>query len=384
MSTDAPLQGVPALVLGAGFGTRLRPLTEHIPKPAVPVLGRPLIGHPLIHLYAAGCTEVHVNAFHQAQRLMTTLDAWVQRRLTRLRLSWSVEGPEILGTGGALRKLEGPLCAPGGPLLLLNGDAILGMDLPRLFAAHERNRAEGALATLLCLPSPDAERFGAVRVEPGSGRILDLAGLGRPPGTSDEQAAAGTPTIFCGVHVMEPEVVQSLPPDGDFSCIVRQGYVPLLQAGADIRAVLAPPDLFFHDVGRPERYLDAQAGLMAPGGEVSLAVAPGVDAREALFQEASYAVDSSGREYGNPDSVEGLAAAKIEGPVFFGPANRVEPGARIGPNASLGAKNVVGAGATVRDAALWSGVEVPPGERLEGALAARLGGEQLRVDGRPN
>jgi len=113
-------------------------------------------------------------------------------------------------------------------------------------------------------------------------------------------------------------------------------------------------------------------------------VAPGVDAREALFQEASYAVDSSGREYGNPDSVEGLASARIEGPVFFGPANRVEAGAQIGPNASLGAKNVVGAGATVQDAALWSGVEVPSGERLEGVLAARLGGEQLRVVGRPN
>jgi len=53
------LAGVPALVLGAGFGTRLRPLTEHIPKPVIPLLGRPLIGHPLIHLYAAGCTQVH-------------------------------------------------------------------------------------------------------------------------------------------------------------------------------------------------------------------------------------------------------------------------------------------------------------------------------------
>jgi len=382
-SDELPLAGVQALVLGAGFGTRLRPLTETVPKPGIPLLGRPLIGHPLIHLYNAGCMRVWVNAFHQSERLMVTLDAWVQRRLLRLKLDWSVEGPKILGTGGALKKLESNLAASDQPFLLLNGDAVLSLDLPKLWEAHQRNRAEGAMATLFCLPRADADRFGAVRVN-NEGRVLDMAGLGRLPGTSDEEVAAAAGTIFCGVHVIEPEVLKHLPAAGEFSCIVRQGYAPLLASGADIRAELAPTDLLFHDVGTPDRYLDTQADLMRPGGERALAVPHGIDRSEALFQEASYAVNSEGREFGNPDSVTGLSGAILTPPFFFGPGNQVESGARIGPDASIGALCRIGAGARVEDAALWSQVEVDGGETISGALASRMGGERVLIQGREN
>ena len=301
-----PLLDVPALVLGAGFGTRMRPLTEHVPKPAIPLLGRPLLGHPLIHLYAAGCTQVHVNAFHQSDRLMAAMDAWVQRRLLRMGLHWSIEGPKILGTGGATRKLEHELCGSGGPFLMLNGDSILGADLPALWRAHQNNRQASAKATLLCLPRADARNYGAVWVD-DSGRVLDLAGLGRAPGVTDEDLKTATPCIFCGIQIIEPEVVRSLPPNGEESCIVRQGYAPLITAGEAIYAHIAPRDLLFHDVGTPARYLDAQSELMDGPERRILPTGPGVDPLEALFQEASYAVDASGRQYGNPDTVARLA-----------------------------------------------------------------------------
>jgi len=383
MTQAQPLAGVPALVLAAGLGTRLRPLTAHFPKPAVPMLGRPLLGHPLIHLYAAGCQQVHINAFHAAERLETLSDAWAQRRLQRMRLLWSVEAPIVLGTGGAIRKLEDELCGAGSPFLLLNGDSILGLDLPALWEAHQRNRADGAKATLFCLPRPDADNYGAVRVAP-DGRILDLAGLARAPSASEADVQQAKATIFCGVHIIEPDVVPLLPPKGEVSCIVRQGYAPLIADGADIRAVLADDDMLFHDVGTPARYLDAQSDLFTASDRCLLPVAPGIDAREALFQEASYAIDSSGREYGNPDAVSGLAAARIEAPVFFGPANELGPGCTIGPNASIGALNQIGAGSRIEDSALWSGVHVADGESLYGTIAAELGGEQIKVLGREN
>ena len=371
-----------ALVLGAGFGTRLLPLTEHVPKPVIPVLGRPLIGHPLIHLYASGCHEAWVNAHHRPERLSATLDAWVQRRLQRMRVHYSVERPEILGTAGAIRLLEGPLTESSEPFLMLNGDALLGMDLGALMAVHRIHRAEGALATLLCIERPDAEKYGAVVSVNADGRILHLRGLGGLPGVTDDDLAAATPTVFCGVHLIEPAVVKHLPPRGEFGCIVRQGYVPLLEQGADIRALILPASTPFHDVGTPGRYLDAQGALLA--GEVELPVGQGVDPAEALFQEAVYATDAQGREFGSADGVRGLAGARLEPPFFFGPGNEVGAGAIIGPNASVGALNVLGAGAVVRDAALWAQVEVGAGERLEGVIAAKLGGERVVVEGRPS
>lgn len=373
--------GARALVLGAGFGTRLLPLTAHVPKPVIPLLGRPLVGHPLIHLYAAGCHEVWVNAHHQPERLTATLDAWVQRRLQRMRVHYSVEQPEILGTGGAIRLLEEPLSETAEPFLMLNGDSLLGMDLEALLAIHQVNRAEGALATMLCIERPNAEKYGAVVSVDDEGRVLHLRGLGGRPGVTEDDLAACTPTVFCGVHVIEPAVIPHLPPKGTFGCIVRQGYVPLLESGADIRALILEPETPFHDVGTPGRYLDAQAALFRH--EMELPVGAGVDPKEALFQEAVYAVDASGREYGTPDSVPGLAQATLEPPFFFGPRNEVGAGAVIGPDAMIGALNTIGAGSKVRDAALWAQVEVGAGERLDGVLGARLDGERVIVDGRP-
>jgi mannose-1-phosphate guanylyltransferase len=297
-----------------------------------------------------------------------------------MKLGWSVEGPEILGTGGALRKLEDSLTDTGGPFLLLNGDSILGLDLPALIGVHRSHREDsGTIATLLCRRHPRAESYGAVRVA-ADGRVLDMAGLGRLPGVTDEELAAATPTVFCGVHVIEPEVVASLPPDGTESCIVRQGYAPLIAAGRDVRAFLAPNDMFFHDVGTPARYLDAQAALLR--GELSLPVGEGVEPLEALFQEGSYAGDAEGREYGNPDAVQGLAKAKLEPPFFFGPMNELEAGASVGPNASLGLGCTVASGGRVEDSALWSFVNVGRGEALRGQLAAKLGEGIIRLDGR--
>ncbi len=373
-----PLRGIPALVLAAGLGTRLRPFTEHVPKPVIPVLGRPLLGHPLIHLYQAGCAEIYINAFHRADRLMAVTDAWVQRRLLQLRVHWSVEAPAILGTGGALRRLQGSL-GGGGPFLLCNGDSILGMDLRALWAEHQQSRAMGAVATLLCVRDPRASRFGAVRVRE-DGLVLDLNQHARWPGATDDEIAAAAATVFCGVHVLEPSVFDVLPADGIESCVIRDGYAPMMRAGIPVRALVLPEETPFHDVGTVDRYLDAQAALLRcdPMRPV-LPVGPGVDAQEALFQEASYAVDGMGREYGDPQAVRGLARAVVRGPVFFGPGNMIGAGAVLGPDLSLGARNEVGAGAVLSDTALWSQVTVADGERVNGELRARLGGDELRA-----
>jgi NDP-sugar pyrophosphorylase family protein len=309
---------------------------------------------------------------------MATTDAWVQRRLLRMRVHWSLEAPDILGTGGAVRRLAGALLS-GGPAVLCNGDSILGMDLRALWAAHQQSRALGAVATLLCVSDPNADRLGAVRVSE-DGLVLDLNRHAVWPGSGEEERRAARATIFCGVQVVEPSILDVLPGDGVESCIVRQGYAPLMRAGVAVRALVLPAATPFHDVGTVDRYLDAQRQLMNPDDQhPALAVAAGVDPREALFQEASFAVDASGRTYGDPGAVQGIHQARLVAPVFFGPGNRVDPGAVLGPDCSLGAMNRIGRGAVIRDSALWSQVEVAAGERVDGELRARLGGEVLRA-----
>jgi NDP-sugar pyrophosphorylase family protein len=377
LPSDPPLRGIPTLVLAAGLGTRLRPLTDFVPKPAVPVLGRPLAGYALARVYAGGAEDVFVNAHHLAERLQATLDSWAQRRLLRLRLHWSVERPDILGTGGALKRLEGQLTQPGRPILVINGDALVDVDLTALVAAHTRS---GAVATLYCVAHPDAARYGAVRID-GSGRVIDLAGLGRMPGADDAAVEGTASTVFTGVHVLDPSVLAELPAAGTPACIVRQGYAPLIRRGAPVRAVIGPADTLFFDVGTPGRYLDAERALFA--APQFLPVGAGVEPEEAMFQEAAYARDAAGREYGDRGAVVGLDRAELVGPVFFGPGNSVGAGARIGPFVSVGARNMIGAGARIEDAALWSQVEVRAGERLSGVIGARLGGEPRIIDARP-
>ena len=158
------------MVLAAGYGLRMRPLTLLRAKPALPVLNRPLLHWTLERLARAGVREVVVNAHH----LPETIEAAVrQARGLGLRLKTVREADEILGTGGgpkAVREWLGE-----GPVLLVNGDVLFDLDLRALVARH---RALGARATLALRPNPGG--YSPVVSQPRTGRILSIAGRPRP------------------------------------------------------------------------------------------------------------------------------------------------------------------------------------------------------------
>jgi NDP-sugar pyrophosphorylase family protein len=207
-----------AMILAAGRGRRLAPLTDTVPKPLVPVGGRPLLEHLLDFLRAGGITDVVVNLHHLGQRIADHLGDGA-RFGVRVRYSW--EDP-ILDTGGGIKRAE-PLLQ-GEPFVVVNGDSLLELHLEEVVAFH---RTRAALATMVVRPDPDAARWGLVELD-ADDRVRRVAGApaGVPP-------TGLRPFMFPGLHVFEPGIFDWMEPDVSFS-VTRVTYPRLLAADAPV------------------------------------------------------------------------------------------------------------------------------------------------------
>lgn len=317
------------MLLAAGLGERMRPLSELVAKPVLPVLNRPLVHWTLDRLRAAGVREVVVNTHHLAGSVRAALG---DGRRLGLRIVYSHE-PHILGTGGGPRQARALLGDE--PLLVVNGDVLFDFDLRRLLELHRRS---GALATLALARNPDPRRYGPV-VTDARGRILAIKG--RP------RARRGTLSLFTGVQVLDPRLFERLPAGRSDS--VDDLYIPLLAAGALLRGVRLRGA--WYDLGRPSLYRQAQLALLRRRWR-GLA-SPLVAARASVHRTARVRASVIG-----PASTVGAGAA-VDGSVLWDGV-RVEAGARV------------------RGSILGAGAVVPSGERVSGRLRARVAG--LEVD----
>jgi len=203
------------MVLAAGLGTRLRPLTLDRPKPLVEVAGQPLITYSLRLLRRYGITDIVINLHHQGEALR---DALGDGSRLGVRLLYSEEDP-LLDTGGAIKRVE-PLLRDD-DFVVMNGDTIIDLPLDRLIEAH---RARAASATLVLRNDPDQQRYGLIEVGPDL-RVARF--LGRPEAPA---AAPLTPYMFAGVHILGPRIFRFMPEGGAFS-ITRETYPAMLGAG---------------------------------------------------------------------------------------------------------------------------------------------------------
>ena len=206
-----------AMVLAAGFGKRLAPITHTTPKPLVPVAGRPLLDRLLEFLRAGGIEEVVINLHHLGQRIEEHVG---DGRRFGLRVRYSPEDP-ILDTGGGIKNAE-PLLA-GEPFVVANGDSLLEIRLRDLLEWH---RARGGVATLMVRPDPDAAAYGLVELDDAD-RVRRIVGL-------PASAAPGTRGfMFPGLHVLEPEIFRWMDAGGVFS-ITRVTYPRMIAAGLPV------------------------------------------------------------------------------------------------------------------------------------------------------
>jgi NDP-sugar pyrophosphorylase family protein len=243
-----------AMILAAGLGTRLRPLTDSLPKALLPVAGTPIIVWNLGLLRRHGITDVVINLHHLGARIEQHLGDGAR---FGMRVSYSHE-PVILGTGGGIKQVESFF--EGDSFLVLNGDTILDVDLDAVARFH---LAREALATMVVRADPDPDRWGAVELDERQ-RVVRITGRGR------KDVTRANKRMFAGVHVMHPRLLASVPPGRESSII--DAYAREIERGAAIAGFEMTG--YWSDVGTPERYAqvqrDAEAGLIRPdGGEAS-------------------------------------------------------------------------------------------------------------------
>lgn len=232
-----------AMILAAGLGVRMRPLTLRHAKAALPVLNRPLVHWTLDHLARHGVDEVVINVHHLPS---TVTRAAGDGRAFGLRVTYSRERT-ILGTGGGPRKVR--RFFGDEPFFLVNGDMVFDFDLRRLIARHRR---AGALATVSLQRFPDRGTYRAV-VTDARGRLRSFGGHPSP--------ARGRAWHFTGVQVIDPGILDRLP--SGYAETARDLYGPLIAEGARLLGV--PLEGRWYDLSSPRLYLVSQMELLDQG-----------------------------------------------------------------------------------------------------------------------
>jgi mannose-1-phosphate guanylyltransferase len=319
-----------AMVMAAGLGTRLRPLTYEIPKPLVPVANRPIMEHILGLLGRNGLDEVVANLHWFPD---TIRDRFGDGSGLGIELTYSYE-EELLGTAGGVRNVREYFGSDA--FLVMAADALTDVDLGALAEAH---RANDGIATLATKRVPNVSEFGVV-VTGTDGRVQ---GFQEKP----DPAEALSDLANCMIYVLEPEAFDYFPDE------------PVIDFALDVFPALLEHDVPFHvhvtdgywnDVGSLPEYLagnlDVLAGAVAvePAGEIMEGNAD-VEAGEAGI---------NGRLLVG-EGAEIAAEARIDGPAVIG------PGARIG------------AGSMVKESVLLPGAEVPAATLLAGSIVGRRG-----------
>jgi NDP-sugar pyrophosphorylase family protein len=236
-----------AMVLAAGRGTRLLPLTEQLPKALVPVAGRPMIEYSLLLLRYYGIRDIIINLHHLGDRIEPYLG---DGRQWGLHITYSKE-PDLLDTGGGLLKAKPFL--ENDTFIVINTDVLIDLPLNELIAFHQKKKAS---ATLVVRPDPLADQYGSLEID-GEGRIQRFL----QTRISTQQPVPTTKLMFTGVQVLEPGVFDFMDLDrGVQSFSTTKDTYPRMLLQQE-RLFGWRFDGFWQDVGTASRITDAEENL---------------------------------------------------------------------------------------------------------------------------
>jgi len=324
-ATKLPKSLRKAVILVGGEGTRLRPLTNGIPKPMLPVLNRPFLEHTIHYLRKYGITEIVLALSYLPDAIK---DYFGDGQSFGVRLHYTVEDSP-LGTAGAVKNAGQYLDST---FAVLNGDIFTDLDMAAMFAFHREREARATIA-LTWVDNPCA--FGVVEAD-GNGKIQRF--IEKP-----ELDKVTTNWINAGVYLLEPEVMEKVPSNTHY--MFERGLFPhLVELGENMCGYQFRGQWL--DMGTAEKYLCLNCGLLLSDDKPALIGAPG---ESGLYGAEDAVIDPS---------------AQINGPVVVASRSRIGQRVRLNGPVVIGTDCTIGDDAVLEEAVLWNGVTIGEGAVL--------------------
>jgi mannose-1-phosphate guanylyltransferase len=334
-----------AMILAAGKGTRVQPITHTIPKPLIPILQKPVMEFLLELLRQHGFDQIMVNVSHLAEEIESYFR---DGQRFGVQIGYSFEGRivdgdlvgEALGSAGGLRRIQDFNPFFDDTFVVLCGDALIDLDLT---AAVKYHREKGAIATVITksVPKEVVSSYGVV-VTDDEGRILRFQ---EKPSLEE----ALSTEINTGIYIFEPEVIDFIPPNQTFD-IGSELFPQLVAKGAPFYAVNM--DFEWVDIGKVPDYWNAIRGVLLR--TIRNVEIPGIEVRPGIYTGLNVAV--------NWDKVN------IEGPVYIGSMTRIEDGATIIGPSMIGPNSWICSNATVDNSVIFEYSRLGPGVLLRDKL----------------
>ncbi|MEA5389670.1 NDP-sugar synthase [Cyanobium gracile UHCC 0139] len=330
-----------AMILAAGKGTRVRPITHTTPKPMIPILQKPVMEFLLELLREHGFNEIMVNVSHLSEEIE---NYFRDGQRFDVQIAYSFEGRikdgeligEAMGSAGGLKKIQDFQAFFDDTFVVLCGDALIDLDLTE---AVRRHREKGAMASLITkrVPRDQVSSYGVV-VTDDAGRVLSFQ---EKP--SVEEAASDM--INTGIYIFEPEVLDFIPSGEPFD-IAADLFPRLVESGAPFYAL--PMEFEWVDIGKVPDYWQAIRSVLQ--GDVRQVQIPGKQVRPGIYAGLNVAADW--------DKIH------VEGPIFVGGMTRIENGVTIIGPAMIGPSCHICEGATIDNSIIFDYSRIGPGVQL--------------------
>jgi len=330
-----------AMILAAGKGTRVRPITHTIPKPMIPILQKPVMEFLLELLREHGFTEIMVNVSHLAEEIE---NYFRDGQRFGVEIAYSFEGRiedgeligDAMGSAGGLKKIQNFQRFFDDTFVVLCGDALVDLDLTE---AVKRHKAKGALASLITkrVPRDQVSSYGVV--------VTDEDGRVRSFQEKPEVGEAASDMINTGIYIFEPEVLDFVPSDQAFD-IGSDLFPKLVAAGAPFYAL--PMEFEWVDIGKVPDYWQAIRSVLQ--GQVRQVKIPGKEVRPGIYAGLNVAA--------NWDQIN------VTGPIYVGGMTKIEDGATIIGPAMIGPNCHICEDATIDNSIIFDYSRIGAGVRL--------------------